>query len=29
MDIPEKLAKHGTQDEETQSKNKTQYRGPL
>ena len=25
MNIPEKLAKHGTQDEETQSKNKTQY----
>jgi hypothetical protein len=25
MDIPEKLAKQGTQDEETQSKNTTQY----
>ena len=26
MDIPEKLAKHGTQDEETQSKHTTQPR---
>ena len=25
MDIPEKLAKQGTQEEETQSKNTTQY----